>query len=476
MGNSESKTESSEKKDEVVAKGTTCSDLNEDCIESIIRYLPLADLSSLSLTCRRAFELNSQYFYRLYPNYRMELSNKLSGVTVECSESYLNCFSAGIRCIRLKSEYSNLNPMRLFTFLRLHCRPTLQELQFDTINLESREIHKYGEQIHGQLKTLPTISFENCTAYDIYDGFLQYCEQLKNLIVYADKSNREACNKWLEKTYPHLETLVFYKPACPPMAGIKETNRMLRLLVRNPQIQKIASDYQIVDAIARTNIRLEFLVLRIEHKEYFEAIKLNLFAICMRKRIGRLQLVFTNVYDDYSLMADDLIALGKHVTLELVLAIDENKIFELVLLTSALQQAPRFKVKSLHLVFRQPVPDTYFHELPESVPDVQEIHFKPFWDNVIANFRPSIGTFAARMKHLKTLVIHTIRPEMIPPDVVVEMNTWRKKLAGACRLTIYFPSDVIKRVNFIIPIGSCVNIKPISQLQRDIFTCDWRII
>lgn len=480
MGNSASKTESIAKRNKINAMGTMCSTLNDDCIEAILRWLPLADLCSLSLTCKRAFQLTSRYFYRQYPDHRMEVTNRLSGPVIKCSENYLKCFSSNIRSIRLTSEYWNLNPVHLFTFLRMHCSEHLRELEFDTINLKCKEIHTYGKQINVQLKNLTTISFVNCTMYDIYHGFLQYCDNLTNLIVNDDESNGKPCYIWLHKTYPHLESFVYYKADSLTNYPLFDDRTMIAFFENNPHIRNVASDYRIVWNISQTNIKLDYLVVRIKHKAFFGAIINELLSICKQKRIQRLQLVFSNISDEYSTkMTDDLIKLGKYVTLELSFAIEEWRVDELQFIIEPLklEQVPSFKVKSLHLEFcQQFVSDSYFHKLSEMMCDVEEIHLKPWWNEFIVNFRPSIGTFAARFKQLKTLVIHRIDPDIIPHDVVEEMDIWRRKLSGACLLTIYLPSDVIQKINFTIPVGSRVNIKPISTLQRDIFTSDRRII
>lgn len=444
--------------------------LNDDCIEAIFRWLPLANLCSLSLTCKRAFKLTNQYFHRQYPNHCMNISNTLSGPIIKYNEYYVKCFRSSIQNIRFTSDYWNLNVVHLFTFLRMNCCENLRELEFDSINLKSKE--SYGAQIHAQLKNLTTISFINCSTHDIHNGFLQYCDNLKHLIIKEEKLVELNC-KWTQEIYPNLKSLVYYVTEAHTIQ-INIDIQLQRFLSKNSHIKNIAGDHRIVYLTIESlqNIHLEYLVVRIEHAAFFTAIFNELKSLCEERRIERIRLVFGYSVAFTPTMTSNVASLQKYVTLDLSFTTSELEYF----LYHPILQHKFDNVKLLSLEVAQPIPDRSFHLLPITVPNLEEIHLKPWWKEFIVNFRPCIGTFAAKFKDLKTLVIHLIDPDIIPTDAIIEMDFWRKKITGACVLTIYFPYEVIQKIKFIIPMNSCVKVKSISALKRDIFTSDRRLI
>lgn len=439
--------------------------LNGECIEAIFGFLPLDDLCSLSLTCKLAFKLTNQYFYRYYKNHGMEILNKSYGPTITLHDNYVKYFRSNIRNIRLTSNYSNLYALPMFTFLRLNCCENLQELEIDAINLQPTEL--YGHEILAQLKNLTTISFINCcSTYDIYNGFLRYCHNLKHLNVKNDKLTT-INSKFLQKFYPNLVSFGFYVPEL-----IRYHNSLRIFFEKNPHIRNIASHQRIMSYISVSNINLDNLVVQIVHVDYLANIFDDLKSMCEENRIRRLRLEF-----DYDLqfsqdITDYLVQLEQLTTLDLSFIIVELKLKFYRPITHQIL----YNVKRLGLEIGRPIDDIVFHVLAVTLPNLEEIYLQPWFKNCIINFRPSIGTFAAKFKKLKSVVIYSIDPAIVPPDAIIEMNYWRKKLSQACPLTIYFPSQIIKKVNFIIPPKSCVHLKPISALQRNVFTINRQIM
>lgn len=445
----------------------------DDCLEAIFSWLPLADLCSLSLTCKRAFKLTNEYFHRKYPHHGMEISNELCGPTIKFNENYVKCFRSNIQNIRLTSVYWNLNVHHLFTFLRLNCCENLRELEFDTINLKSKK--PYGAQIHAQLINLTTVSIINCAIHDIYSAILQYCQHLKHLCVREEKPI-DMNYQWMQKTYPHLESLIYYVSESESHnIRINTDNPLTQFFERNPHIQKVASDHRVVHIISQANINLKYLVVCIEHAALFSLIYSELKVMCEQRRVQRLRLVFGWYMTFCQVMTNLLASLGTFVTLDLSFDIKESQFISFHPIRCQLFP----NVKSLSLEFSHPILETdpIILALPITVPNIEEVHLNPWCKEFIVNLWSCIGIFAKEFKHLHTLVVRSIDPDIIPPDAVVKMNVCRKGISGACLLTIYFPYEVIQKIKFIMPVdSSLVNVKPISSLKRDIFTSDRRFI
>lgn len=447
-------------------KNTAISDLNDDCIEAICRWLPVNDLCSFSLTCRRVSRLANSYFHRYNTNYDIEISNDVKGPVIKTKDRYAYCFRRNIRRIRLSTFWDFKSNIPLFTFVRMYFCENLIELELDSINLKSKE--PYGRHIKTQLKNLQTISFINCSKNDIYEGILQYCENLKHLIVKEEVSNETNCS-WLRQEYPKLETLIFY--------GLEERNGLninplTHFFQLNSHIKQVACTFKNIISILshQQNISLEYLVLRIEHVEFFSANFNQLLTICKQQRVKRIKLEF-----------------GWHVKLTQEITRNLNRLNKLQVLhglsfsNKQLQtdiHHPiahcRFEtIKSLSLEVAQPISDLMFKVLSVTVPNLEEIHLHPWWKDFTEKFRKTIGIFAQRFTKLRKVVVYRADTSVISVGTFVHMDYWRRQLPNACHLTVYLPQEIIEEIQFIVPVDSLVDVKPISALERDIFTSDF---
>lgn len=448
-------------------------DMNDDCIEAVCSRLPLDDLCSFSLSCKRIHNLTNRYFNRRYQHLRMEIVNESSGPRIR-NATYVKCFHSNIRNIRITSAYWNLNPIDLFAFLRNRCCANLNELEFDTINFRANQ--SYGDQIHVQLANLTTISFINCTTFDIYNGFLRYCDRIERLMVKEEKPIRMNCT-WLLQKYSHLKSFVYYT---------SEHNHNVQPLTKffqlNGHIKNIGcfGTRTLLNVIANANITLDYLRLRIEHATCFNAIFQRLQSMCQHKFIVRLKLDFGWYVRFSPEMANDLATLaesaapanGGRTTLDgLSFAIKE--------LQSASYHPimrKRFEhLNWLNLEVAQPIANHIFDVLIENVPNVREIHFKPFFSGkFIDDFRTCIGILAAKLRQLHSIAIYQIDVSKIPSNSIIQMDNWRRQLCNACPLTIYLPDEIVRSAKLNNPIDSIVIVQPISSLKCEIYACERR--
>lgn len=357
------------------------------------------------------------------------------------------------------------------------------ELEFDTINFHAMQ--SYGDQIHVQLANLTTISFINCTTFDIYNGFLRHCQHLEHLLVKEEKPIRMNC-AWMLHRYPYLKSLVYHASECYNVPRLTEFFRL------NGHIKNIgcSGNRVLLNSIAQANITLDYLWLRIEHASIFNGIFKRLQSMCQQKFVQHLKLDFgwyviftpemTSNLATLAAAAEAPAAapapssssnttLGKTTLDGLSFA---SKELQLISYHPIIRQ--RFEnLRSLNLEMAHPITDTIFHVLTVNVPNLEEIHFHPWWSGeFIDNFRICIGILAAKLKRLNVITIYQIDENVISLNSIIQMNIWRKQLHNACSLTIYLPDKIVRSVRLKIPFESIVMVKSLSSLKRDIYSCE----
>lgn len=441
----------------IIPKRTELLDLPDNCIESICARLPLDDLCSFSLTCKRVHREASRHFYLRYKDHQMEIANKLAGPQVEATEPYVKCFKSKIRNIKITSDYWNLGLTSLLTFIRIGCCENLRELEFVSINVKSKQ--PYGELIKAQLANLTTISFINCPDCDIRNGFLQYCTGLQHLAVKEQINTKIDCT-WMLHVYPKLESLVYFVPS-------KVLENLFIFFQLNSHLKRVAcSDDEIIRYISSLGITLDYLLFRIRApKLLVESLEI-LKHLCKSEHVNRLKLVFSEWFSTFeypSQAFNDLVSLGS--TLD-GLSFENNQLK----LTShhPLTSEHRFdNIKYLSLGVTKPIATSLLSWIALKLPNLEEIHLNAIF---MEQFQYSVGALVSVLKNLRTIAIHRIDAKDIAEDSVELMNDLRADLRGAVPLTIHLPYEIIQNVKFRIPFGSLVFVEPISSLERDIYS------
>lgn len=436
-------------------------DMVDDCITAICNWLPLHDLCAFSLTCKRIYNLTNQYFKHHYKNHRMEIVQDVTGPQINTNEYHIKCFKSNIRNIRLTSMFYNFNPIHLLTFLRLNCCENLNELELNSIHFKSKQ--SYGDQMHVQLSNLKTISFINSTGYDIYNVFLRHCHRLQHLIVKEDTAFQMNCT-WMQHKYPHLRTFIYYKP------GSNDIPLLRRFIHLNGHIKNIGCMMKhLLYILAGAKNTLDFLTVRIEDDECLSGSALNpIQLICEQRSVKQLRLdfsfdvMFTSKLLSNFIMLTSMSPTALHgISLTANFPISSLQIF----------QQNLNNLKWLNLEVAQPIlPDAIFHAIQINMANLQVIHFHPWSSKFIDNFYRCIGILTAQLKQLKIIAIHRIEMSIISSDSIQQMDIFRKQLRNASPLTIYLPDEIIRNVNFIIPIDSLIKVKIISSLQCDMYS------
>lgn len=435
------------------------SDLPDNCIESICARLPLDDLCSFSLTCKRVHKEASRQFYFRYKDHQMEIVNTLGGPQVKAREPYVKCFKSKIRNIKITSDYCNLGLTSLFTFIRIECCENLLELEFDSINLRSKQ--QYGKLIKAQLAKLTTISFINCSNCDIRNGFLKYCKSLQHLVVKEAIDTKMDCT-WMSHVYPKLESFVYYVPST-------DSTELLTFFQLNSHLKRLAcSNDQIISYISDLGITLDFLLFQIRSPELladsFEILK----HLCGSKQVHRLKLEFSGWFSacEYPRrVINDLVSFGSAL---------DALLFESSQLKLTLHHPltnHRFdNIKYLSLGVTKPITSSILRRIALKLPNLEEIHPNSWLNAIfIEHFQYSVGALVSVLKNLRTIAIHRIDAKDIAEDSIEQMNDLRKDLEDAVPLTVHLPYEIIQNVKFRISFGSLVFVEPISSLERDMY-------
>lgn len=441
-------------------------DMVDDCITAICIWLPLHDLCSFSLTCKRIHNITNQYFNHYYKNHRMEIVQEASGPRINTNEYYAKCFKSSIRNVRLTSMYYNFNPIHLMSFLRFNCCENLNELELNSIHFKSKQLH--CDQISLQLSNLTTISFINSTDFDIYNVFLRHCQRLQHLIVKEDTVFPMNC-LWMLHEYPHLKSFVYYK------SGHNDLTKLRYIIHLNGHIKNIGcSVTRMRDILEFANITLDYLMLWIEHdinNDIFDQIQL----ICQQKCVKQLRLDFSFSVMFSPILINNIVrlaAMSPTTTIFDGLSFTANSACVHTAISSLqIFQQSLNNLRMLNLEVAQPIlPDTIFHAIQINMPNLQVINFHPWSYKFIDDFYRCIGILTAQLKQLKIIAIYQIDMDIISSDSIQQMDIFRKQLCNACPLTIYLPDKIIRSVNFIIPIDSLVTVNLLSSLQRDIYS------
>lgn len=436
-------------------------DMNDDCIMLICEQLPIEHLCLFSRTSPYINRLTHQFFYHHYKEHRMEIVNQLQRPYIATQENYARYFRKSVRSVRLISAFANLQPIRLFQFLRLNCCENLRELEFDTMDFDTLIPH--AKEIEHQLANITSISFINCTESDIYNGCLRHCSNLEHLSV-KEERQIHINYKWLVHKYPKLRSLIYHENKyydVPPYPIFFHLN---------PRIKKVScSDDRIVRYIStHTNIVLDYLMLRFENSMSFSRILNLLYLMCMNGRINRLKFDFAC---RLICCANVIAYMAKMPMLTAFDFVDQNSTFYLC----AYHPVMYFcfpQITSLKLEMQHPLDVTVVATIAHNFPNLQEIDFQP-WSHAFYQFALGIGKLAANLKDLHTIVVR-LRPEWDMEIFDVRLIDFvRRLIPNACPLKIYLPHKQLKRCR--ISADSLVTVEPISSFKRDIYASELRL-
>lgn len=171
---------------ELTILSTQLIQLNDDCFFEIFKWLPLEDLCSISLSCKRIRALAEYHFESVYKTKYVGIEQPEFGprriyITPE-GQTYCRYFLGQIQNVELYLPV-NQNIDRLIKFSAKHCSKNLKEIKFcnGVLNadhsFELRDILKKVETIH---------CYGSAFNGDIIKDLMKYCTNLKHFFYEND--------------------------------------------------------------------------------------------------------------------------------------------------------------------------------------------------------------------------------------------------------------------------------------------------
>lgn len=296
--------------------------LNDDCFEAIFRWLSAEELSRLSATCARIWNLVKYYFRRRYPNKRCEIV-EINGIPAVrkyaaiCDVLQVVSFHGIPKFYVNRPFYANLlifDNNLLSYYLHSPCNKLPKCIRFEQITLS----HKEGEILSDVLECVESIELINCRLQSTYGSLLAHCKRLKNLTVRScntiDEQNYATDTEdWLSKSYPVLESIDIQ------LRASSDYSELANFLLLNPKIKRFSCRSRLttnqcsLNNVLTSNIenakQLENLFLTIGECNFTDMF-VRLTKMCERPNFKTLSLEFNGtdvkdiLIDNFSTLAE----------------------------------------------------------------------------------------------------------------------------------------------------------------------------
>ncbi|XP_031626174.1 uncharacterized protein LOC116342627 [Contarinia nasturtii] len=208
----------SKKSDELVRstritrKSKTCfMDLNDDCIEEILRRLPAVELCKFTILSKRLKGLAEDMFKRLYSiktitfkpteTCATEFGSKITRLFMKSFGSYMQ----QIQLIGTEDSSEKRMEQKMLTSIGSNCGPNLQCINLVRCDLNENTVRL----LEKTLEFVPQITLDGCrlasASVDVYDLLLKKCHRLRTLNII--QCNTFDHGTWLRRRYSTLKTV-----------------------------------------------------------------------------------------------------------------------------------------------------------------------------------------------------------------------------------------------------------------------------
>lgn len=145
--------------------------LDVDCFEELFDWLSLVDLHTMSQTCKRLRQIAGYFFWNTYKNADVECKN--GGIFI--NNIQINSFCEFIRSISVVDD-----DLQCFHFIKSNDFISLKQITLHAIPLTTEKI----TCIKHILNKAEFVELFNCTTGgEFYGEFLQYCSNVKHLML-----------------------------------------------------------------------------------------------------------------------------------------------------------------------------------------------------------------------------------------------------------------------------------------------------
>lgn len=446
----------------VSGKITEFVDINDDCIDTIFRWLSLDDLASISATCEKFHQLAGEYFQRKFPENQIGLRLLDTGIDHETGERYQDNFIAFVRNLKIAAHSNGVMPM--FQYLKWNCCENLRELEFYWMNFEADV--SYGDGVKDQLSNLESIAFISCSIADLYGMFLKHCDNLKHLTVkdgfaplqkYFDR-------KWTKRTLSNLQSVTYYIDHDQYRDDLRE------FLKLNPQINTLACTGVNVMQTTFQNV-IDHISLRFYKESEFLSVFNELKTLSSKK----IQLIFDNpLSPEAANLLKSLGSLEAFQILHFTYAPDIHTDEQFYSLLLSLEH-----LKIFHLKFDD-LSEKDMINISMNLPQLQELHLRQFHGNTFRIFRANglknfLMPLIQNSKNLRKIILNGLKANDSIELIANDPNSINDlvKLKGNKAITIYFDYEFIWNIKFNVIANGSIDIRPLSELKRDHCSNEW---
>lgn len=377
--------------------------LNAICCDDLFEWLPLEDLHSLGQTCKRMHRLTGLYFQENY-----------KGIFIyRGGDIHYNGFIQFVRSIQF------------------HFCAKISDVQYIATNCDSlREVGFFGKIDKSKIDCLKVKldRIENIqlifTPYmngslDIYYDILRFCTNLKSLSIDI-MWERDNNNEWMYHKYPKLQQLTIRE------YGTLNDDAFKIFLKLNTQLQILVIFEETLlrnnEHIINSKVQLDILHTSFDSKSnWVDNCKIvnNLHANGVYKRLSF-------IVQNEDVCQDRLNQIGKLRGLQFLSTCRDLK--------RNLRFPTIETIRNLTIIGSLQL--KYMENMVDSFPNLREVTITSY-EMKIENLIP----FIRRLPQLKAIGIPHFEQNL---DLLV-LNEERKKLSGACKLTIYVPEHIYFR-------------------------------
>lgn len=407
--------------------------LNDDCIDRICEWLPLASLASFGLTWNRVNQVANNYFRRKHPANHVLLGSSNGQLQFYPNEPYVKCFI---------QQFRNIMVYGLDMQVLNYAATTFKDVPIRKFGIFSADnlTEAHALCVHEIIRNAEFIEFTWCSSAGGLHEILKQCSNMRHLVlklfteckIYGQK------NDWLLQKYPTLEHLHW------GLLGTLPTE-LHSFFKSNPNVNSFYGTEAILPFIQEHNITLNTLILKVGTLNTVTVFE-QLRELCERNAIQSLYLVgeFTQ--------ENDLLP----------------KLNNLIGLSTKMMDASMVLTSFVHLkVINMSIASMKEAiQLAKKMVNLEEVYFEV---NSIDVIRPFIR-FSPKLT--KILIDNTVAMKSASKMNLLNLEKLRKSLHGAKPLTIYLKEEAYLKIKNMSVDVKCdsVQIKSIeTHITNDAF-------
>lgn len=423
--------------------------LDGNCMDNILKYLPIEDQIAMSLTSRRNEDLVESYLYRNYKGQPLRIIDwKSLEFDFESSDKeYKDQFTKLCPSIELIKKY-NGPTSKDFEFIRDNCAKRLKYMKISAFRW-IRWTDDVGEIIKPQLEHVHELHLEEVWFHRGPQTLLNHCKNLSALNIKVEDKQNESLPNYLDKVKcmqllcnrapPKFETLTLDIPEefRLDLAEFFRLNTKLKTF-------QCTNNSSIIKSMLDADNTLRDVILEFSSPEAFQAVQSDIQKWVDKDNRKDLD-VFKIDYDQY---LDENLVQNIEFILNLPLVTEAHFwLPDQMLLNSAGTRQSRIKKLHLSGFSELSYNPMIWNQLQDFAPDLEEIKYEFRFLNFLGindymeNIHKSIiKATLRRFKKLQELVFIGYNDDIAEGDLA-EFNQIRSQLRDATKVTLQLATD-----------------------------------